>query len=76
MKIQGRRKFLFAGISLAALWAAFRFGNKSVPKTPQTMKFLTKDGKLVEVDMDKLPIAKKAASKDDIQHWIKKNRSV
>ena len=76
MKLQGRRKFLFAGISLAAVWAAFRFGNKSVSKTPQTMKFLTQDGKLVEVDMDKLPITKKAASKDDVQHWIKKNRSV
>ena len=72
MKKQDRRKFLFAGFSLAAVWATLRFGKKQPEAKPATMKFLTQDGKLVEVDRDKLPIAKRAASKTDIQSWIKK----
>jgi hypothetical protein len=65
-----RRKFLFAGISLAAVWAALRFGSKPEPR--KTMKFLTQDGKLVELDIDKIPAAKRVATKSDIQNWIKK----
>ena len=70
MKKQDRRKFIFAGISLAAVWATFRFSKPPVKK--QTVKFLTQDGKLVEIDADKLPPAKRIASKADIQQWIKK----
>jgi hypothetical protein len=67
---QNRRKFLFAGISLAAVWAAFRWGKQ--PEPPNTVRFLTHDGRLVEVDASKIPASKKAASKNDIQQWIKK----
>jgi hypothetical protein len=67
---QDRRKFLFAGISLASVWAFIRFGKKHPPK--KIVKFLTRDGKLVEVDMDKLPTARKIAGKADIQQWIKR----
>lgn len=70
MKKEGRRKFLFAGISLAAVWASLRFGPKPEPR--KTMKFLTQDGKLVELDIDKIPSAKRVATKSDIQNWIKK----
>ena len=72
MKKQDRRTFLFAGFSLAAVWAALRFGKKKPEVKPAAMKFLTQDGKLVEVDWDKLPQTKRAASKSDIQSWIKK----
>ncbi len=70
MKKQDRRKFLFAGISLAAIWATFQF--RKQPEKKKTVKFLTQDGKLVEVDTDNLPVAKRIAGKTDIQHWIKK----
>jgi hypothetical protein len=70
MKKEGRRKFLFAGLSLAAVWASLRWGVQ--PEKKKTMKFLTQDGKLVEVDIDKLPVPKRNATKEDIQHWIKK----
>jgi len=70
MKKQDRRKFLFAGISLAAVWAALRFGRK--PELKKTMKFLSQDGKLVEIDIDKIPAAKRVATKADIQNWIKR----
>ena len=70
--MSNRRKFLFTGFSLAAVWATLRFAKKKPEAKPATMKFLTQDGKLVEVDWDKLPQSKRAASKTDIQSWIKK----
>ena len=67
-----RKKFLFSGLSLAAV-AAFFFKREIKPEEKkQTVKFLTQDGKLVEIDVDKLPSSKKAATKEDLQNWIKK----
>lgn len=74
MKKQDRRNFLFAGLSLAALWASVRFIKQPAPK--KTKKFLTEDGTLVEIDIDKLPGKKVAATKSDIQHWVKKNKQL
>lgn len=65
-----RKKFLFSGLSLASVAAFFRFGNQ--PEKKKTAKFLTQDGKLVEIDLDKLPSSKKTATKEDVQTWIKK----
>ena len=70
-----RKKFLFSGLSLAAVAAFFKWGRTNQPIQPekkQTAKFLTQDGKLVEIEIDKLPSAKKAATKEDVQTWIKK----
>lgn len=74
MKNSNRRKFLFAGLSLAALAGAFRFIKKTDDK--KTIKFLTQDGKLVEIDADKVPTTKQAASKQDIKNWVKKNKGL
>jgi len=69
-----RIKFLFSGLSLGAVAAFFKWGN--LPghqgEKKKTAKFLTQDGKLVEIDLDKLPSSKKAATKEDVQNWIKK----
>ena len=65
-----RKKFFLSGLSLAAVVAFFK-GNDQ-PEKKKTAKFLTQDGKLVEIDLDKLPSSKKAASKEDVQSWIKK----
>ena len=74
MKKQNRRKFLFAGLSFTALLATFRFTKKSDKK--KTIKFLTQDGKLVEIDADKIPTAKLPATKQELQNWVKKNKSL
>jgi hypothetical protein len=66
-----RKKFLFAGLSFTALASFFTWGRKSEQKK-KTIKFLTQEGKLVEIDTDKLPAAKRTASKEDVQNWIKK----
>ena len=65
-----RKKFLFAGLSLATLATFFMWRSK--PETENTVKFLTKEGKLVELDSNKLPAVKRSASQDDIQNWIKR----
>ena len=65
-----RQKFFFSGLSLAAVTAFFKWGNP--PEQKNTAKFLTQDGKLVEIDLDKLPSSKKAATKEDVKNWIKK----
>ncbi len=70
MKNFSRKKFLFAGISLATTTFLLKWRTK--PEKKGTVKFLTQEGKLVEVEIDKLPNAKKLASKEDLQHWIKK----
>ena len=70
MKNLSRKKFLFSGLTLAAVAAFFKWGNQ--PEKKKTAKFLTQDGRLVEIDVDKLPSSKKAASKEDVQNWIKK----
>jgi hypothetical protein len=70
LKNQNRRKFLLAGLTLTALWTTLKFWNK--PEEKKSMKFLTEDGKLVEVDINKLPSAKKAVSKAELQNWVSK----
>ena len=70
MKKQNRKSFLISGLSLAAIAAFFKWGSQ--PEKKNTVKFLTQEGKLVEIDVDKLPVAKRTASKADVQNWIKK----
>ncbi|MCO4291682.1 hypothetical protein NF867_02250 [Solitalea sp. MAHUQ-68] len=69
-----RKKFIFSGISLAAIIAFFKWDNppKEKKNVTKTVKFLTQDGKLVEIDMDKLPTTAKTATKEDVQNWVKK----
>ena len=70
MSNRSRKKFLLSGISLAAVAAFFKWAPQ--PEKKKTAKFLTQDGKLVEIELDKLPSSKKAATKEDVQNWIKK----
>ena len=65
-----KKNFLLSGLSLAALAAFFKWGPE--PEKKKTAKFLTQDGKLVEIDLDKLPSSRKTATKEDLQNWIKK----
>lgn len=73
-KKQSRRKFLRWGIASAAVFSAVKFllpaGKKE--KENQTVKMLTQDGKLVEVDIASIPSKKKKISNTELQNWIKK----
>lgn len=75
MKGNNRRKFLSLGLlSGAALLvpvtkAAALVSNQQAEN--KTVKFLTKEGKLVEVDADQLPQTAKPASNEEVKNWIK-----
>jgi len=73
-KNQSRRKFLGWGIASAALLSACRFLSPSAkePVERKTVKMLSQDGKLVEVDIAAIPSQKKKVSNKELQNWIKK----
>ncbi len=70
-KNQGRRKFIAWGVASAAVLAVFKF-IKPTPKKAETVKMLTQDGKLVEIDIAALPAKKKKITDKELQNWIMK----
>ena len=76
------RRTLLAGIgvlSAFSFWKAtgFFFKKKQViacapPVEKKTMKVLSQDGRLVEVDISKIKILKGKISDQELQDWIKK----
>ncbi len=71
-KKQSRRKFIGWGLASAAVFSAVKFMLPSRKKTQKTVKMLTQDGKLVEVDIAALPSRKKKITNTELQNWIKK----
>ena len=70
-KNQSRRKFISWGVASAAVLAAFKFIKPAAKKT-ETVKMLTQEGKLVEVDIAALSASRKKISDTELQNWIKK----
>lgn len=67
-----RKKFLWWGAAaLAAVGSWKLFGGRIKKKEPETIKMLTQDGRLVEMDKSLLAATTKATDKD-LQDWIKK----
>jgi hypothetical protein len=72
-KMQSRRRFLGWGIASAAVFSAVKFILPSRKKeVKETVKMLTQDGKLVEVDLAALPFKKEKISDKELQNWIRK----
>ena len=72
-KIQTRKRFIGLGITTAALLTAFRFFIPEKKKKTETVKMLTQDGKLVEVDTEKLFCGKrKKISDEQLKNWVNK----
>jgi hypothetical protein len=74
---RSRRRFL--GLSALALGTIAIVG-KLWPfrqtKEKRTTKLLTHDGKLVEVDLDNLPTARKVVKKEELARWVWKDQSL
>ncbi len=70
-KLQSRKKFIGLSISAAALLTTFKFFIPKKKKKSSTVKMLTQDGKLVEVDIAALPSKKKKITNKEMQNWIK-----
>lgn len=79
-KISTRKKFLLGGAAILTSLTVLKFfsGKKSNTPSPKnkdasTVKMLTQDGKLVEVDADKLYCGKrKKVSDEQLKTWITK----
>ena len=69
-----RKKFVIWGASAMAVLTAARFFFRPGTKKEKTtrVKMLTQEGKLVEVEVSKLPAKRKKASMEQLQNWVKK----
>lgn len=77
---EARRKFVL-GLGILSAFAAvaaaidipFFFKKTSKPASKKkTVKMLTEDGRLVEIDASLMTASKKKATNTELQHWIKK----
>jgi hypothetical protein len=76
------RRKLLAGLGALSLFPILKFGFLAKKKDViscapdaknQTMKMLTQDGRLVEVDMSKIKGTKEKISNKQLQDWVKKD---
>jgi hypothetical protein len=71
-KSPSRRKFIGWGLATAAALSVLKFFQPSAKKETKTVKMLTQDGKLVEVNIASLPAKKKKITNTELQNWVKK----
>lgn len=71
-KVQTRKKFIGLGIGSAALLACSRFFSSAKTKKTQTVKMLTQEGKLVEVDIERLSVRREKIDDEQLKTWVKK----
>ena len=74
-KNQSRRRFITWGVTSAAVFSAFRFFSPrkgKITKSGKTVKMLTQDGRLVDVEVAGLTSRKKKITNKELQNWIKK----
>jgi len=77
---ESRRKFvwglgIFSAFAAVAATTGLPFFTKRSVKTgskPKTVKMLTEDGRLVEIDASLVSAKKKKVTNAELQHWIKK----
>jgi hypothetical protein len=71
-----RKKFIGWTIGIASVLTLPAFLRPPKKRSPsQTVKMLTQDGKLVEIDVSNIPDKKKKVSAADIHSWIRKKSS-
>ena len=71
-KNNSRRKFLWGGLGLLSGISIFKFvSSKKQRSTSATAKMLTEDGRLVEVDMEKIKRSGNKISDKDVIRWVK-----
>ena len=67
-----RKKFLFLGLSAVALFSVFKFSFPKNRKKKNTVKMLTQDGKLVEIDQEMIKSSKKKITNAELRDWVNK----
>lgn len=75
-KPETRKKFLLWGIAAFSSLALFKFSSGKKKKLPEpnneTVKMLSQDGKLVEIDKKLIAAQGKKVTNEELQQWIKK----
>jgi len=75
-KSNSRKKFLLWGATVLSSLTVLKFISGSKPKKRETVKMLTRDGKLVEVDREKIIGSKrKNISDEQLKNWVHKKQS-
>ena len=70
-----RKKFLVFGVAVSALLGIPAFLQSRFKAKNKTVRMLTEDGKLVEVDATLLPSKKEKLALTDIRTWVHKKIS-
>jgi hypothetical protein len=72
-----RKKFVVWTTGILSAVTALTFFSRTAPKKKsETVKMLTRDGELVEVEISKLPSKRKRIKDDDIHAWIQRKPSL
>ena len=66
-----RKKFMIWGVGILASISVLKFAF-APQKKKNTVKMLSQDGTLVEVDMAALQAKKRKVTNDELQAWVKK----
>ncbi|MBS1527875.1 MAG: hypothetical protein JST19_19680 [Bacteroidetes bacterium] len=75
---RSRRKFVWGAGILAALAVVGKvtglpvLSKKNAPDKKRTVKMLTQDGKLVEIDESLITASRRKVTNAELQNWIKK----
>jgi hypothetical protein len=72
IKNPSRKKFLLWGATILSSVTVLKFISGGKKKKSETVKMLTQDGKLVEVDIVALSAKKKKITNTELQNWIEK----
>ncbi len=74
-KTSTRKKFVLGGIAILTSLSAFKFWLPKAKKEDEkkdTVKMLTQDGRLVEIDKALLTSNSKKITDEDLKTWVKK----
>jgi len=66
-----RKKFLLWSLGILSSLTALKFISPSKNRKKDTIKMLTQDGKLVEIDRDMMPGSKRKITDPELKVWVK-----
>ena len=70
-EISSRKKFFLWGLGILSSITAFKLITPA-KKKKETVKMLTRDGKLVEIDKDLIASRGKKITNEELQSWVSK----
>ena len=71
-KPPSRKKFLLWSAAILSSLTALKIFSGSKKKKSESVKMLTQDGRLVEIDKKLLASSSKKVTDEELQQWVKK----